>query len=139
MAIDEERRFRLYEAVRQVFGDPEAATLMEYLPPVGWADVATKHDLLELESRLDLRFDALRADLLREISSVEAGARVEIAGARVEIAGVRGEVAGLRAELHKEIGTLHDALREQTTRLMTWTIATWISAVGIAVAAARLR
>jgi hypothetical protein len=38
---------------------------MELLPPVGWADVATKHDLLqidrrfdELEARLDARFES---------------------------------------------------------------------------------
>lgn len=32
---------------------------MELLPPVGWADVATKHDVLALETRMDARFDAL--------------------------------------------------------------------------------
>jgi hypothetical protein len=80
-------------------GEQEAATLMEYLPPVGWADVATKRD-----------FDALRAEL-------------------------RAEMAEFRSEIRIE---LHDALREQTTRLVTWMIPTWLSAVGIAVAASHL-
>lgn len=33
--------------------------MMSLLPPVGWADVATKHDLAALESRIDLRFRAI--------------------------------------------------------------------------------
>lgn len=40
-------------------GRNPADSLMALLPPVGWADVATKHDLAELERRIDLRFDSL--------------------------------------------------------------------------------
>lgn len=31
--------------------------MIEHLPPVGWADVATKADLAALEQRLELRLD----------------------------------------------------------------------------------
>jgi hypothetical protein len=31
---------------------------MELLPPLGWADVATKHDLLALEARMKVRFES---------------------------------------------------------------------------------
>jgi hypothetical protein len=32
---------------------------MDLLPPVGWADIATKTDLSALEERMELRFDAV--------------------------------------------------------------------------------
>lgn len=57
MAISEESRHRLCQRLEEVLGPEEATVLMEHLPPVGWADVATKHDLAALEERLALRFD----------------------------------------------------------------------------------
>jgi hypothetical protein len=59
MAIDERARHRLYLRLEEVLGSEEATVLMEHLPPVGWADVATKHDLAELERRIELRFEAV--------------------------------------------------------------------------------
>ena len=38
-------------------------TLMELLPPVGWADVATKHDLVHLETTLAARIDAQKHEI----------------------------------------------------------------------------
>ena len=57
MAIDEASRFALHRRLDEVLGPDEANTLMEHLPPVGWADVATKHDLAALEARLDDRLE----------------------------------------------------------------------------------
>ena len=57
MAISEESRHHLYQRLEQVLGPAEATVLMEYLPPVGWADVATKRDLDVLENRMEARFD----------------------------------------------------------------------------------
>lgn len=67
MAIDERSRHRMHERLREVLGEEEAATLMEHLPPVGWADVATKRDLdgLEVATRRDL--DALKAATKRDL------------------------------------------------------------------------
>jgi len=58
MVISEETRHRLYRRLEEVLGPSEATTLMEHLPPVGWADVATKRDLDALEARMEARMDA---------------------------------------------------------------------------------
>lgn len=48
MALDERSRHKLHAKLEEVLGPEEAAVLMEHLPPVGWADVATKRDLDQL-------------------------------------------------------------------------------------------
>ena len=95
VAITEETRHTIYEAFRASYGDEVANGLMELLPPVGWADVATKHDLAGLEERMDLRFqlvdqrfDALEARFDLRFQTVEArfGERVERALHRQAVA-----------------------------------------------------
>jgi hypothetical protein len=60
MAVDEQRlRRSLHDRLEASLGADEAALLMEYLPPVGWADVATRRDLdsFRTEIRTELRAD----------------------------------------------------------------------------------
>jgi hypothetical protein len=59
MAISEESRHRLYQRLEAILGHDEATVLMEHLPPVGWADVATKRDLDTLAEHIDLRFEQM--------------------------------------------------------------------------------
>ena len=61
MSVDEARRLLLHDAARDAWGAEAALVLMEMLPPTGWADVATKHDLEQLEARIGLRFESLEA------------------------------------------------------------------------------
>ena len=58
MPVNERARHQLFVEVEQKLSPEAAATLMELLPPVGWADVATKRDLEQLELRMDLKMDA---------------------------------------------------------------------------------
>ena len=56
MTVTERQRHALHEWAKRLGNEEVAATLMELLPPVGWADVATKRDL-----------DHLRTELLTEV------------------------------------------------------------------------
>ena len=52
MALDERARHELFLRLEEALGPESAETLMEMLPPVGWADVATKRDLDAVEERM---------------------------------------------------------------------------------------
>jgi hypothetical protein len=93
MAINECSRHRMYLKLEEVLGSEEATTLMEHLPPVGWADVATKRDLGQLElrletleARLEARLEsALRAQTFRFMTYV-TGLVTAVAGIAVAVA-----------------------------------------------------
>jgi hypothetical protein len=85
MTIDERKRHALYERLDEVLDGEHADTLMELLPPVGWADVATKQDLavlrrdLEgLEQRMDLRFEAMDHKLVAMEARLRSDLRDEL-------------------------------------------------------------
>lgn len=95
MAIDERSRHAMYQRLEEVLGAEEAGTLMEHLPPVGWADVATKRDLEVLEvklsaemdrrfARIELRFAELtRTVVLTSLGSVIGAVSLAFAAARL--------------------------------------------------------
>ena len=82
MVSDQDRR-DLYKALERGLGGGPAATMMELLPPVGWADVARQSDLVAI--------------------------RGEMAGVRGEMAGIRGEIAELRGEIKTQVPRLYAA------------------------------
>lgn len=114
MALTENSRLVLYQRLKEVLGGDEATTLMEYLPPVGWADVATKRDLDNLEERL-------RAEFKQEIAVLRAELKAELAELRVDMANLRTELAGLGTEFAS-------ALNRQTYRFVGFTTAIVVGA-----------
>jgi len=65
MPLDERSRHSPYRKLDELMGPQEATTLMELLPPVGWADVATKQDLTVLRTDLEALRHDLRAEMER--------------------------------------------------------------------------
>jgi hypothetical protein len=94
MVLDERSRHELYLKLEQVLGPEPAQTLMEHLPPVGWADVATKRDLDQLEGRVDQRFKALEERMELRFQGIEE--RIDLRCEALEhkmTAALKGELA----------------------------------------------
>lgn len=103
MAIDERRRHAMYLFFEDLAGAEVATTLMQHLPPVGWADVATRHDVEHETTLLRNEMALLRSDLKRETTLL------------------RGEISILRHDLGQQI-------TEATNRMLRWTIGITIPA-----------
>ena len=71
MSISEADRHQLIRLLSEAITPKGAALLMEHLPPVGWADVATKRDLDVLAALTKRDLDAHAAAELREQGRAE--------------------------------------------------------------------
>jgi len=127
--IDERMRHELFLRLEGVLGPEEASTLMEHLPPVGWADVATKHDLDSLRVFMKQDVDLLRADMSHEFALV----RADMAGMRGESSSIRGDIAGLRTEF-----VTHAMLHAEVNRLLLWLFPTLLTALALVFAVSKL-
>jgi hypothetical protein len=105
MAVDERGRLALADAAKRALGDDAGITLMELLPPVGWADVATRQDLMVLRGDLDV----VREDL-RDL-------RAEFGGLREEFGELRGDVGELRSDFDALRNEFKDLRRDVDVRL----------------------
>ena len=54
MSVSEAERFDLQVGLRLFLGDDMANTLMEYLPPSGWSDVARTRDIEFIDKRIGM-------------------------------------------------------------------------------------
>jgi hypothetical protein len=80
MSIDERTRHRLFLRLEDILGPEEATTLMEHLPPVGWADVATKRDLETLKAQLLAGFREEMNKQMRGFMIMSSGLAVGVGG-----------------------------------------------------------
>jgi hypothetical protein len=93
MATSEQSRHELHRRLEETLEAEAAATLMEHLPPVGWADVATRRDLDVLEQRL--RAD-VRAEINTALTSQTRTIMFSVIGSNLTMAVVAFAAASLR-------------------------------------------
>jgi hypothetical protein len=106
MSITEASRFQLRTAIGQILSEEAADTLMELLPPVGWADVATKTDL-----------QYLRDELKSDIQNLRVATKTDLQHLRDEL---KGDMHALQLTFE---ATLEKRLHEQSRWLITTMIA----------------
>ena len=121
MSITEASRFQLRTAIGQILSEEAADTLMELLPPVGWADVATKTDLQHL-----------RDELKAEIHSLRVATKTDLQHLRDEL---KADMQALQLSFET---TLEKRLHEQTKWFITTMIAMNAVTVAVAVALSKL-
>ena len=114
MAITDAQRHRLHQRLEETLGPDEANTLMEHLPPVGWADVATRRDLDAATALTSSELQRSMAELRGEMADLSGKLRGEMADLRGEL---RGEMADLRGELCGEMADLRGELRGEMADL----------------------
>jgi hypothetical protein len=112
MPVDERARHRLYLKLEEVLGSDEAGTLMAHLPPAGFAELATKDDLLLTKSELKTELESLKQEL-------------------------KGEMASLKQELKGEMASLKAEMESLARRVIMWTSSMVLAAGGLAFAAGR--
>ena len=125
MAITEANRHRLHTALIDAVGEQEAATLMEHLPPVGWAGVATKTDIEHLRLATSSEVGTVRSD----IDSLSNWTKAEFSAVRSDIDSLsnwtKAEHQALAAKMDgrfEAIDQRFDALESRLTATLATTL-----------------
>ena len=127
----EASRHQLYDVLKVVLSVEPADELLSYLPPVGWADVATKADLGMIRNEMDAQRAETRGDLAEmrgELGGQIAALDVKFGGLDVKFGGLDLKLDGLSEKLdakfesadHKMVG----AIATTKTSMMVWTMTT---------------
>ncbi len=118
MAVTEESRYQLFQRLDELLGPERVSTMMELLPPVGWADVATKRDLDHLYSKLDAKIDhgfgALDAKIDHGFGALGRGAL----DAKIDhgLGALDAKIELLGVELRAEFASGNESLRSEVFR-----------------------
>ena len=141
MALDERARHELFLGLEQVLGPERAETLMELMPPVGWADVATKRDLDALEERMNLRFELVDQRFEASEHKLLAGFRAEMLAhtnlITAQMNGMTARMDGMTARMDGMMARM-DGMTGQLRVLIMAIVGAMVSVAALVVGALRL-
>jgi hypothetical protein len=139
MSVDEHTRHQIHGRFEELLGPELAGAFMSYLPPVGWADVATKRDLDHLAAATKRDVDALAAALDHHAAATERD--LDHLGDVLKHE-IESAASNARADLHQEVGQLRTEVTERLDRAsrnnVLTSLATVASLGGMILATAQL-
>jgi len=117
VTITEAKRLELHQDLRNTIGVEAADTLMEHLPPTGWADVVRRSDLDNQTAVTAGEFALVRSEMAAEFAAVRNEMATEFAAVRNEMAAeftaVRNEMKSEFAAVRNEMATEFAAVRNE--------------------------
>jgi len=113
VTITDKQRNDLYRACEETMGEGPAETLLSLLPPVGWADVATKTDLGNL--RAD--FDHLRTEIKSDVAHLRSEIKSDLDHLRTELESVRATMA-TKENLQELRADVERSMKDQTRTMI---------------------
>lgn len=107
MASSEQARHDLDTTLRTVLGPKDAATLMDHLPPLGWAGLATRDDLEHHHQLVHKDLDVIRKEFRSELALIRKDMEHLEQTLRTEM---RAGSSELELRLTQEFGAFRDEL-----------------------------
>jgi len=112
MSVTEFERHQIFQWYEAAMGSERASIMMNLVPPVGWGEVATRHDLAALGTGVRGEMAVLRSELRGEMAELRGEMAVLGSELRGEMAELRGDMAALGSELRGEMAELRGEMAE---------------------------
>lgn len=110
MTITEASRLELHQELRNNIGVKAADTLMEHLPPTGWADIVRRSDLDHQTTVTTREFALVRSEMSSEFVAVRNEMKTEFAAVRNEM---KTEFAAVRNEMKTEFAAVRNEMKTE--------------------------
>ena len=142
MAVDERTRHEMYLGLEERLGPKVADALMQHLPSIGWAEVATKRDVDMLAATTRHEIDGLHQKIDRLDQKIDRlDQKIDGLDRKVdrEVGSLRESTARELAGMEERLGLLIESRLQRTAnRLMLWLFPTLLTTLGLVFAVAKL-
>ncbi|MCH7789942.1 MAG: hypothetical protein IH940_10955 [Acidobacteria bacterium] len=134
MAITEDDRLALRNALAGTIGERETRVLMESLPPMDYDQIATKSDLETQRMLLSSDIRELRTDMNAELSAVRTDMNAQFSAVDAQFAQVNARFTAVDAQFAMLRGDIDSKLASQLRITVLTHVGSMIGLAGLVVA-----